>query len=112
MSYRHPTPHEIRISANLQKIAKRLEKDLERATGGKCHWLLNVSPAVDDRSDYRDMQDAPVASYVANSDRRTSALIMLELLAKWEANGELPPLHELRDDAGRSLEEILGSGVN
>lgn len=105
MSYNNPTQHEIRISSNLQKVAKKLNRLLKKETGEECYFILSVSS-----KEARDSSEdtPPVGSYVGNMDRETSALLMLELIAKWEANKELPPIHELRDANGKSLNEILG----
>jgi len=111
MSYENPTPHEIRISANLQKVAKRLDKDLEKRTGHRCHFILCVTPIRSDE-EADTLLEEPIANYVANSDRQTSALIMLQLLAKWQMNGDMPPIHELRDADGKSLADILSAGTH
>ena len=111
MSYRHPTPLEIRISSRLQPVAKWLDKRLEKRFEGRVHFVLMINVR-DNDTVHSDPQDWPIGSYVSTCDRETSALMMLELLAKWEANDDLPPLHELTDANGRSLDEILGRGTH
>ena len=111
MSYSTPTPHEIRISNNLQKIANKLGKLFVKETGGEVDFILCVSSKSERETVLSsDMQDAPVGSYVSTMTRETAALSMMELLAKWEANKDMPPIHELKDANGRSLDEILGAG--
>ena len=111
MSYKTPSPHEIRISSNLQKVAKKLDKLFKKETGGECDFVLCVSSKSERETlNASAMQDAPVGSYVASMDRESSAMLMCELLMKWEANGDMPPIHELKDANGRSLAEILGQG--
>lgn len=111
MSYSNPTPHEIRISRNLQKVADKLSKLFKKETGGDCDFVLCISSKSErDTLGSSEMKDAPVGSYVASMDRESSAMLMCELLAKWKVNGDMPPIHELKDANGRSLAEILGQG--
>lgn len=111
MSYENPTPHEIRISEKLQKVGRKLQKLLVHHTGAECDFVLCVnSQAARGQQGQLLPGDAAIGSYIATMDRESSALSMIELIAKWQANKELPPIHELRDASGRSLAEILGAG--
>lgn len=111
MSYSNPSPHEIRISNNLQNVAKKLNKLFRKETGGECDFVLCVSSKSERETlASTSFEDAPVGSYVASMDRESSAMLMCELLMKWELNGDMPPIHELKDSDGRSLAEILGQG--
>jgi len=111
VSYLEPTPHEIRISATLQRVARKLEKLLVRETGERCAFLLVVNSArARAASEGGAIAHQAIGSYCASTDRETSAIMMLELLAKWAHNGEIPPVHELRDSRGQSLADVLGEG--
>lgn len=110
MSYDRPSSHELRIGPNLQKIARKIQKLFVKETGGEVDFILVVNS-----SSARKMQastkQVPVGNYIANMSRVSSALSMAELLAKWQINGEIPPLGELKDADGNSLADILNSGT-
>ena len=110
MSYREPTPHEISISKCLHDVAKAAEKSLNELSGGECAFFIWATPRETVSGEPVPILDAPVSNYVSNMEREGAALTMLELLAKWETNQTIPPLHELKDANGRTLAEILGAG--
>lgn len=111
MSYRTPTPHEIRMSAVMKKAVKKIDRLLTTLSGGECDFIICVSSKSERKTHaVTDLQDAPVGNYAATMNRESSALMMLELMAKWRANEEMPPIHDLRDANGRTLSEILGEG--
>lgn len=106
MAYNNPSNHEKRMGPFLQKAAKKVQKMFVRETGGEVDFILLVSSTA-----ARKMQASgagvPVGMYVASMDRVSSALSMAEMLAKWQIVGAIPPLSELRDADGNSLNDIL-----
>lgn len=111
MSYDDPTPHELRISRNLQKVAADLKKSFRKRTGGECDFVLSVvSKAENEKARGDTLHQAPVGSYISTMERESAALSMCELLSKWQMRGEMRPIHELRDAEGRSLKDILEEG--
>lgn len=109
MSYQNPTPHEIRMSRCLQKVMTKTEKLINRLSDGKCAVFIWCTPmATVSQQPLQSLNDAPVANYVANIEREGAAITMMELIAKWQLNGDLPPLHEMKDASGRTFDEILG----
>jgi len=95
----------------MQKVANKTEKLLTKLSGGKCAFFIWCTPYdTISHNQVSSMHDAPVSNYVANIEREGAAITMLELIAKWQSNGELPPLHKMRDASGRSFDEVLGAG--
>jgi phosphotransferase system IIB component len=73
--------NQVRLSRNLQRIAKLLEKELKQAAG--CKVLFSLYTWSGQR-----------VQYVSNSNRDDVKTAMLELLARWENNSpDDPPPH-------------------
>lgn len=112
MSYRNPTKHELKLSSVLEKVYEKSLKLLNKKSKGECLMFMWCSSAESQRNDTDNMQDAPVANYISNMDRETATITMLELIHKWQHNGELKPIHELKDADGKYLSDILNENLN
>ena len=109
MAYNNaPSHHEKRIGPKLQRIMKKLEKQFLKETGGECDILLVVNSSSARRQQFSGA-GVPVGMYIANMDRTSSALVMAEMLAKWQLVGSIAPLNELEDAAGNKLSDILSA---
>ena len=106
VAYNNPSSHERRISNNLQKIAKKMEKMFLKETGGSVDFILVVNSKAA-RVAQAGGGGQPAGMYVASMDRTSSALSMAEMLAKWQIMGQIAPLNELEDASGNKLSDIM-----
>ena len=102
MPVNNPTPTEIAISQNMQRIIRKIISYARKRIRADVHVTVFVMPG--------SGADGDIVSYASSVDRESSALMLLEVLARWAADEKMKPLHELRDAKGRSLQEILGAG--
>lgn len=107
MPYNNPIAHEIRISNNLQKIARKLTKLFDKHTGDDVDFILCVSSKSARENAKSD--EVAIGNYVASIDRTSSAMLMMELILKWQLMHEIPPVSELKDANGNSLLEIMNN---
>ena len=96
MSYRTPTPTELRISKKLPKVADQIQKWLRKQKIQDTHFFLFVTPntPVDES---RTLEHQPVAGYISNANREDMAKTMLTMMMRWEIEGAIPPLHEIAE---------------
>lgn len=100
MSYRKPTPTEIKLSNNMQGFAKRIKAFLVKKKLENTVFFFFIAPDTPIIEE-APISEQPIASYVSNAKRKDIAVLMMTILMRWEIRGQAPPIHELVEEAAK-----------
>lgn len=73
----------MRLSARLQSMAQQLDRMIEKESGKRMAWSLQVWPETGSNSDEM--------IYIGNCSRAEVKRAMEECIAKWDTDSRLPP---------------------